>query len=206
MLDSKGFDLWSDGYDKSVNLCEESNDYPFAGYKDVLNTVYAAVMARGSAAVLDIGLGTGVLTKKLYDAGCSIYGVDFSEKMIAIAQEKMPNAVLVRHDFSEGVPEQFQNKLFDAILCTYAIHHLTDAQKYAFIAQLLDRLRPEGEMLIGDVAFETRDDLNKCKAACGEDGWDDDEFYVVFDETARHFKNAIFKKITFCSGVIVLKK
>ena len=33
MLDNKGFDLWADGYDKSVGLSEEENTYPFAGYK-----------------------------------------------------------------------------------------------------------------------------------------------------------------------------
>ena len=27
MLDSKGFDLWANGYDKSVNLSEENNEY-----------------------------------------------------------------------------------------------------------------------------------------------------------------------------------
>ena len=36
MLNSKGFDLWADDYDKSVNLSEEENTYPFAGYKNVL--------------------------------------------------------------------------------------------------------------------------------------------------------------------------
>ena len=28
MLDHKGFDLWADGYDKTVGLSEESNTYP----------------------------------------------------------------------------------------------------------------------------------------------------------------------------------
>lgn len=46
MLDSKGFDLWADGYDKSVNVSEESNEYPFAGYKDVLNYIYNQVRER----------------------------------------------------------------------------------------------------------------------------------------------------------------
>lgn len=36
MLDSKEFDLWADGYDRSVNLSENANEYPFAGYKQVL--------------------------------------------------------------------------------------------------------------------------------------------------------------------------
>ena len=33
MLDNKGFDLWADGYDKSVGLSDEENTYPFAGYR-----------------------------------------------------------------------------------------------------------------------------------------------------------------------------
>lgn len=43
MLDHKGFDLWADGYDKTVGLSEESNTYPFAGYKNVLGTIYSGV-------------------------------------------------------------------------------------------------------------------------------------------------------------------
>ena len=42
MLDHKGFDLWADGYDKTVGLSEESNTYPFAGYKNVLERFTAA--------------------------------------------------------------------------------------------------------------------------------------------------------------------
>lgn len=30
----------ADGYGKSVQLSEENDEYPFAGYKDVLNTIY----------------------------------------------------------------------------------------------------------------------------------------------------------------------
>ena len=36
MLNHKEFDLWADGYDKSVGLSEENEAYPFAGYKKVL--------------------------------------------------------------------------------------------------------------------------------------------------------------------------
>jgi putative AdoMet-dependent methyltransferase len=37
MLNSTGFDLWANGYDKSVNLSEKNDEYPFAGYRDLLN-------------------------------------------------------------------------------------------------------------------------------------------------------------------------
>lgn len=33
MLSKQGFDLWAKDYDKTVQLSEENNEYPFAGYK-----------------------------------------------------------------------------------------------------------------------------------------------------------------------------
>jgi len=45
MLDEKGFDLWADGYDKSVGLSDETGSYPFAGYKRVLNEIYNRVLS-----------------------------------------------------------------------------------------------------------------------------------------------------------------
>ena len=45
MLDNKGFDLWADGYDKTVGVSDEENTYPFAGYKDVLGTGFWCKMA-----------------------------------------------------------------------------------------------------------------------------------------------------------------
>lgn len=44
MLDNKGFDLWADGYDKSVQLSEENNEYPFAGYKNPLEDIFQGVL------------------------------------------------------------------------------------------------------------------------------------------------------------------
>ena len=46
MLNNKGFDLWADGYDKSVGLSDEANTYPFAGYKKVLAAIFQTVMPK----------------------------------------------------------------------------------------------------------------------------------------------------------------
>ena len=53
MLNNKGFDLWADGYDKSVGLSDEANTYPFAGYKKVLAAIFQTVMQTPNASVLD---------------------------------------------------------------------------------------------------------------------------------------------------------
>lgn len=205
MLDSKGFDMWADGYDRTVRECAENSEYPFAGYKEVLNTIYDRVKSAEGKTVLDIGFGTGVLTKKLYDEGVKLYGIDFSDEMIKLAGEKMPGAVLLKQDFTKGLPLELKEKKFDFIISTYAIHHLTDKEKAAFIKELKGHLEENGEILIGDVAFETRKELELCKSKAGDD-WDRDEIYIVKEELQKDIPGILFKKINFCSGVCVIKE
>ncbi|WP_442909458.1 class I SAM-dependent methyltransferase [Holdemanella sp.] len=52
---------------------------------------------------MDIGFGTGTLTTKLYEQGCSIYGQDFSSRMIELSSEKMPNAHLYQGTFQKSL-------------------------------------------------------------------------------------------------------
>ncbi len=203
MLCSKGFDLWADGYDKSVGLSDADGTYPFAGYKDVLNEIYNNVLSRGGT-VLDIGFGTGTLTSKLYEKGCKIYGQDFSGRMIDVARKKMPNAKLYQGDFSAGLAAELTDCKYDAIIATYSLHHLTDNQKVGLLSALLKLLNDGGSIYIGDVAFACRRELDSCRAQAGEE-WDDEEIYFVYDELKKYFPQTEFKRISFCSGVFCLK-
>ena len=201
MLDNKGFDLWADGYDKTIGVSDEGNTYPFAGYKDVLGTIYKSIMEKPNAVVLDIGFGTGTLTTKLYENGCTIYGQDFSERMIELASPKMPNAHLYQGDFTQGLVVPLLAQHYDFIVATYSLHHLTDEQKVSFLRDLRDHLNPGGRIFIGDVAFETRSQLEQCRMDVGDE-WDDDEIYFVVDELKGEFPELGFKRTSHCSGVL----
>ena len=186
MLDNKGFDLWADGYDKTVGLSDEENTYPFAGYKDVLGTIYKTIMKKPNAVVLDIGFGTGTLTTKLHENSCTIYGQDFSARMIELASEKMPGAHLYQGDFTQD-----------------SLHHLTDEQKVSFLRVLRDHLNPGGQILIGDVAFETRSQLEQCRKDVGDE-WDEEEIYFVVDELKKDFPSLAFEQVSYCAGIFSL--
>ncbi|MBR2824830.1 MAG: class I SAM-dependent methyltransferase [Solobacterium sp.] len=203
MLDNKGFDLWADEYDQSVGLSDEKHTYPFAGYKNVLGYIYEVVMQKKNASILDIGFGTGILTTKLYEQGYTIYGQDFSSKMIALANEKMTNANLYQGDFTEGLVEPLKHQHYDFIIATYSLHHLTDNQKVSFLHSLLELLNNHGQILIGDVSFSTRKELEKCRQEHSKE-WDEDEFYFVVDELRNHFPSLLFTPLSFCAGVITI--
>lgn len=205
MLGNKGFDLWADSYDKSVGLSDESNTYPFAGYKAVLGRIFSIIMESGGGDVLDLGFGTGTLTARLYENGCRISGQDFSQRMIALAQSKMPGARLYQCDFSKGVADELRGGGYDFIVSTYALHHLPFAEKVSLIKQLRTLLNPGGKLLVGDVAFESVESLEKCRAAAGDE-WDDDEIYFACDEMQTAFSDMEFEKLSFCAGLLILKK
>ena len=71
--------------------------------------------------------------------------------------------------------------------------------------ELLNYLKDEGKILIGDIAFETRDEWYKCKEKSSAE-WDSTEIYCIAEELRTEFPNLCFEKITFCSGVLIISR
>ncbi len=205
MLDSAGFDRWADQYDAAVNASDDENTYPFAGYRAVLEEIRRIVLSRPGASVLDLGFGTGTLTAMLYAGGCDVYGQDFSARMLELAAEKMPLAHLYQGDFTRELAEPLRRRGFDFIVATYALHHLSDPEKIALLTALRERLNPGGTILIGDVSFPTRADLDRCRREAG-DQWDEEEIYLVADELRAVFPALTYRKLSLCGGVASLPR
>lgn len=204
MRDSKGFDLWAKDYDKNVKIIEDSGKYPFDGYKKILNTIYNTVLSIPKAKVLDIGFGTAPIASVLYKENYEIWGQDFSQKMLEIAQNKMPNAKLFLKDFSEGLEEKIKGNRFDFIIATYCMHHLLDnIKRIDFMKELLSLLNENGKLLIGDVMFQNIEEQEYCKKDVGE-VWDEKENYYIVDEIKLAFPKIKFEKISYCAGILEL--
>ena len=202
MRDSKGFDLWAEEYDKNVKIIEETGKYPFAGYKACLNKIYNSILETPNAKVLDIGFGTAPISSKLYLQGYTIFGQDFSQKMLEIAQNKMPNAHLFLKDFSEGLDTKLKENKYNFIIATYCLHHILDNnQRIEFLKELINQLTPTGKIFIGDVIFQNYQERDECRLDAGKI-WDSEENYIIVDELKEAFPNLIFEKISYCAGVI----
>ena len=179
MLDNRGFDEWAGDYDESI--VKSSKGYPFEGYYDVLAFVQSLIEEPNGKRILDVGIGTGLLTNELYKQGSIIFGLDFSQKMIIEAMNKMPKGSFYIFDMTDGIPEELKNNKFDYIVSSYAIHHLSNVEKIRFVKTLKDILVEDGLIIIADISFKKKDDLINCKDESGHE-WDDDEEYMVIDE------------------------
>ena len=206
MLSSTGFDSWAGEYDESILKLFEG--YPFEGYYDVLSFVNRCVDLSSGTRVLDIGIGTGLLTKELYRQGAEIYGIDFSPKMLELAERIMPNGQFLCHDFGNGLPVEFKPIKFNYIISSYAIHHLDDNKKIDFIAELKDSLEEDGKIIIADIAFRTKDEMKQCRE--NTQGWDEDEIYMTADEMTEKLRkrmlNSTYTQISSCAGALEIVK
>ena len=204
MFDQEGFDRWAEEYDEDVLRTDEAGAYPFAGYRRILREITERILESGAGEVLDLGFGTGALLKTLYERGVRVFGQDFSEKMLACAREKMPDAGLYSGDLREGLKEELRMRRYDAIISTYALHHIPDEEKPAFLLGLLPLLKRGGTLYIGDVAFETREDLESCREENGGE-WDDEEDYFIEEETRAYLPALRYEFFSSCGALMTLR-
>lgn len=91
--------------------------------------------------VLDIGCGTGDLTKMIADSGADVMGIDNSAAMIAQARCKFPDITFV-----EANAVTYQTKTpFDAVFSNATIHWIKESDK--LLVNILNLLRPDGRFI-----------------------------------------------------------
>jgi putative AdoMet-dependent methyltransferase len=200
------FNAWAECYDESMR--SDSKHFPFIGYYQVLERVIALVNPTPKLDVLDIGIGTGVLCKNLRTLGCKIYGVDFSQKMLDVSKERIPDGVFYRADVSNL---NFLERLgkFDRIVSTYFFHHLTNNIKVKLIENLFkNHIKENGKIIIADVGFKTRSDLEKAGKIYSS-SWDSSEHYLCAEELTDILNkkkiSSNYTQISDCAGILIIK-
>jgi ubiquinone/menaquinone biosynthesis C-methylase UbiE len=145
--DDRHFDRWARRYDRS--LLQPVLFGPV--HASVVATTRARLAA--SAAVLDIGCGTGRLLERLGAAlpDGTLVGLDQSAGMAQAAKRLRPR-LTVERGIAEALPHR--DGAFDAVFTTVSFHHWTD--KPAGIAEVFRVLRPGGLFALTDIS---RDDL-----------------------------------------------
>jgi putative AdoMet-dependent methyltransferase len=128
-----------------------------AGYAELLEWVAAAAQVGPDARVLELGSGTGNLTVLLPPVH-ELICVDISSAMTAIARDKLverPGIQWVEADLLECLepPHASAQGAFDAVVSSYAIHHLVPEERALLFARLVERLRPRGRIVVGDLMF-----------------------------------------------------
>ena len=125
-----------------------------AGYRGVLAWVIQQAQITPTLRVLELGSGTGNLSALIVSCR-ELVSVDVSGKMEAVARFKLHH-LAARRFIKADILEVFTQGLgqFDAVISTYAVHHLTDQEKRRLFELLFDCLKPGGRAVFGDLMVQ----------------------------------------------------
>lgn len=210
---SKHVDLYNHdnlarNYDRQV---QKTDDPIREGYDDVLDWVVEHAEIDATSSVLELGSGTGNLTRRVDVCG-NIVCVDISTAMEARAAEKiahLENRRFIVSDVLEYVTRT--DDTYDAIISTYTLHHLTEEEKMPFLEACRSRLKHGGRLVIGDLMTASTDDERDAVAyyrSIGDTDTADDieeEFFWYVDSAVDKLdalgfevETARFSRLSWC--------
>ena len=112
--------------------------------------------------ILDLGAGTGLLTKYLYekypDADYTL--IDVADQMLEIARQRfagLPNFKFLVQDYSKELPD----RKFDLIASALSIHHLENEEKMFLYSNIYSKLENGGYLLNLDFFNASSDEMNR---------------------------------------------
>ncbi len=108
--------------------------------------------------VLDVGCGGGLLAEELATRGCSVTGIDPSERSLAVASEHAKREGLeieYQHGVAESLP--LPDEAFDAVICCDVLEHVESPRQA--VAEAARVLRPGGLYLYDTINRTLRSKL-----------------------------------------------
>jgi ubiquinone/menaquinone biosynthesis C-methylase UbiE len=107
----------------------------------------------GSERILDLGAGTGTLTRELKHSApaAEVIGLDADARVIEIARQKAAAAGLpLRFDQGFATALPYDSNSFDRVFASLMLHHLTLEDKRTTLGEVWRVLRPGGELHVLD--------------------------------------------------------
>jgi len=198
------FDRWAADYDRSVTM---AGKFPFAGYDKVLSLIVSSASPEPGMRVLDIGIGTGNLAQRFVEAGCHVWGIDFSARMLEQARKRLPTVRMIQADLLRALPQNLPR--FNRIVSAYVLHEFDLPVKVKLLARLVQQyLSPDGLLLVGDIAFPSIEERDRAHRLW-KDAWDEDEYYWAFDEALPALSGAgltaEYAQVSACAGILVIQ-
>lgn len=145
------FDEWAPQYDQTVYDHDGEYHEVFEGYDDILNAVVNH-LPEDARLILEFGVGTGNLSQKLIDQGYQVTGIEPSAQMRRqVGLKKIPL------DLREGDFLNFsldRGVKVDAIVSSFAFHHLPLDDKRESIKRMKKVLKPAGMIVFADTCYE----------------------------------------------------
>jgi ubiquinone/menaquinone biosynthesis C-methylase UbiE len=157
------------GRDYSSQTEVDVYDSSHADFRDIKaesDRVLDALGIQTTDTIIDFGAGTGIFAMQAARRCSRVYAVDVSSAMLDLASTKAVRAGISNIEFHRAgfLTYQHQGQPVDAIVTTFAFHHLPDFWKGIAMNRMNEVLKTGGQLYIHDVIMETTDALANISA------------------------------------------
>jgi len=119
-------------------------------YEDV---AAAVVDDMAAPQVLEIGCGTGNLTRALLARGATVTAIDVNPDMLAVATEKLGTGdgrLTLCEMAAVEIADRFPRDSFDAVTATLVLSEMSEDEQAYVLAAARQVLRPDGRLVVAD--------------------------------------------------------
>lgn len=145
------------------NFTERSQEYDawirkiVPRYDEMLDALISCIPFKKDTSfrAIDIGCGTGAVSKRLLDAfpRAELTCLDMTEKMMDLVKERLKGRRNVRFVLSDIYDFEFDGP-YDAVISSLALHHIiTDEDKKLVYRKILGALAPGGSFFNADLVI-----------------------------------------------------
>ncbi len=141
-------------------------------YKDSLQAVIdrACKDAPENATLLDVMCGPGYLLGKIAEKrpDLKLTGVDIDDRYIEHGRKTYPTAEFIKGDVLNWQPDE----LFDMVLCTGSLHHVSYEEQEQALANMASMAKPGGLVIISDAYVDDYENETERKQAAAKLGYE----------------------------------
>lgn len=112
---------------------------------------YASLVGTDALNVLELGSGTGEISKVLHSLGHTVTGIDFSETMQALAKIKHADHAQVSYVLGDAEQTHQEDHTYDLVTCRHLVWTLLEPE--AALADWFRVTKPGGHLVIFDGNF-----------------------------------------------------
>ena len=147
------------GKDYSEPTEVEIYDATHADFRDQeaeSNQVLDTLEIKTNDVLVDFGSGTGTLAIQAAQRGAQVHAVDVSKAMIDYAKAKARKAGVANIEFTHNgfLTYEQKDQFADAIVTTFAFHHLPDFWKGIALTRVHRMLKSHGKFYLRDVILQ----------------------------------------------------
>ena len=117
-------------------------------YNKMVSNIINDLDLKKDLKILDAGCGTGYLSKKLLDAGCDVFSVDYSRNALSIFSDRVNEAKIYHVDLSRKL--FFNDNMFDKIVCVNALYAIGSQSINSAVDEFYRILKKDGVIIITD--------------------------------------------------------